>query len=181
MKRQNTPVEVVILPWRANLASFIVFTLTAALGGLAFSSLHGFELAWTGFVRFLTDYGMLLATIIMGALVHELLHAVGFALGSAKGWRSVRFGFSVKDLAPYTHCSDNLSFQAFLLATLLPGIMLGIVPLLLSLILGDGWLLTFACFFTAGAAGDFLCAYKLLPYRNHRIRDHADTIGFVVL
>jgi hypothetical protein len=181
VKSLNTPVEVVIPSWQANLASFIVFVLVAGMGGMAFASIHGFALAWAGFVIFLTHYSTLFITIIVGAIAHELLHAVGFALGNTRGWRSVRFGFSVKDLAPYTHCSDELSFQSFMLATLLPGIILGFAPLILSLILGDGWLFAFSCFFTAGAGGDFLCAYRMVPFRHYRIRDHADSIGFVVL
>jgi hypothetical protein len=181
LKLHNTPIEVVIPSSQANLASFVVFTFAVVVGGIAFASFHGFALVWAGFVIFLTDYSTLFITIITGALVHESLHAVGFAVGSARGWRSVRFGFSLKDVAPYTHCSDDLSFQSFMLATLLPGLILGIVPLVFSIILGNGWLFAFSCFFTAGAGGDFLCAYKLVPYWHHRIKDHAASIGFLVL
>ena len=181
MKSLNTPVEVIIPSWRANLASFVVFVLAVGIGGIAFAGLHNFSLLWAGFVTFLTNYGALLITILAGATAHELLHAAGFAWGSERGWRSVRFGFSLKDMAPYTHCSDALSFPSFMIATLLPGIVLGIVPMILGVILGNGWLFAFSCFFTAGAGGDLLCAYALLPFRHHRIRDHADSIGFVVI
>lgn len=165
----------------ANAASFILFATCVVVFGGAFTALHGFALLKAGFVSFLTNYVVLLLCVTMGMVIHELLHAVAFAMGTHARWQSVTFGFNMKEFAPYCHCSKDLSYNWFMLATLLPGLALGVAPLMVSLVIASGWLLAFGCFFTAGAAGDFLCAIRLFPFRGRRVRDHADSIGFLVL
>ena len=42
-----------------------------------------------------------------------------------------------------------------------PGIVLGLTPAIVAICTGNGWLMWFAVFFTAGAAGDILSLLKL--------------------
>jgi Putative zincin peptidase len=177
----STDTEIIIPGSKANTWSFIIFGLTAFLAGGAFAAIYGFAELKNGFVSFLTDYLILALTLVVGAFVHELLHALAFSFASKKGWGSIHFGFSFKDFAPYTFCDDVISYLGFATATLLPGVLLGILPLITSLIIGNGWILSFGIFFTAGASGDFLCFSHLLKYQTHfRVMDHPDSIGFIL-
>jgi hypothetical protein len=179
---ENANTEVVIPGSKANFWSFIVFVLAAVLAGVPFTAIYGFSVLKLAFVSFLTDYTVLALTLIVGAMLHEFLHAVAFSFACERGWSSINFGFSFKDLAPYTHCDDAVSYVGFAIATLLPGILLGILPLMISLITGNGWILSFGIFFAAGAAGDFLCFISLLKYPRHsRVKDHPDSIGFILM
>ena len=179
---ENKKGEVIIPGSKANTWSFVVFVLAALIGGGSFASLYGFSLLWQGFISFLTDYLLLALTLFVGAALHEFLHALAFSFAAERGWRSINFGFSFKDFAPYTHCKDAVSYGWFAIATLLPGIFLGILPLVISLITGNSWILFFGIFFTAGAAGDFLCFFHLLKYERHfQVKDHPDSIGFILI
>jgi hypothetical protein len=174
--------EVVIPGSRANSWSFIVFVMAAVIIGGPFAAIYGFSALKDGFVSFLTDYIVLALTLLVGITLHEFLHAVGFSFASERGWKSVNFGFSFKDFAPYTHCDEVVSYVGFAITTLLPGILLGVGPLLTSLITGNAWLLSFGLFFTAGAAGDFLCFIRLTKYpRDSVVKDHPDSIGFILM
>ena len=178
---ENSKTEVIIPGSKANTWSFIVFALAALAGGGSFIAIYGFALLKQGLVSFLTDYIVLVPTLLVGAVLHEFLHALAFSFGSERGWMSIDFGFSFKDFAPYTHCSEAVSYVWFAIATLLPGILLGILPLITSLITGNAWILSFGIFFTAGAAGDFLCFVNLMKYqRSFRVKDHPDSIGFIL-
>jgi hypothetical protein len=179
---ESSNTEIIIPGSKANAWSFMVFGFAALIAGGIFAVIYGFSVLKHGFVSFLTNYFGLAFTLFLGALLHEFLHAVAFAFASERGWKSIHFGFSFKDLAPYTFCDGAVSFIGFAIATLLPGFLLGILPLIVSLVTGDAWILSFGIFFTAGAAGDFLCFFKLLKYQpNLRVKDHPDSIGFILM
>ena len=179
---EKADLEVVIPGSKANAWSFIVFLVALVISGGPFAAIYGFGVLKQGFVSFLTDYVGLALTLLVGTLLHEFLHALGFSLAADRGWSSIHFGFSWKDFAPFTYCDDVVSYSGFATATLLPGILLGILPLIISMINGNSWILSFGVFFTAGAAGDFLCIINLLKYPTHfRVKDHSDSIGFILM
>lgn len=125
--------------------------------------------------------GLLLLAYFGGIIVHELIHGATWSLFAKSGFRSIRFGVLWKSLTPYCHCNEPLLMKHYLIGAIMPGIVLGVVPLVYALISGSlGWL-TFGLFFSMAAGGDFMLI-KLIWSQNFNalIHDHPSKIGCVV-
>jgi hypothetical protein len=84
--------------------------------------------------------------LFLSMFIHELILAFFFEFFSKKNWKNVKIGFIWKYLTPYAHCSGPLKLEHYRAALLMPGILLGFVPLFISLVVGnlfvDFWLYT---------------------------------------
>jgi hypothetical protein len=174
-------IEVTVPSARANVYSFFVFLLAVLLYGSGFVLLWNLASLIQAWKSFLTNYAVLLFSILLGACVHELIHALVWALSAPSGFRSVKFGFDFRNLAPYVHCKEYLELPAYRAGVIAPGLLLGVLPAMVGIIAGHGWLLCFGTFFTAGAAGDFYSLIKLRPFESSsEVLDHPDHLGFFV-
>jgi hypothetical protein len=174
-------IEVVLSAGKANLYSFVVFGLAFMVFGIPFIFIWELSHLLNGMVEFLTDWLSLILVLAGGMVLHEILHAIVFAAFCKRGFASVTFGIKWKHLSPYVHCREVLRLDPYRLGTLMPGLMLGIVPGVAAVISGNSWLLTFSLFFTAGAAGDFYSLAKLTGVdRRYGVLDHPDEAGFIL-
>jgi hypothetical protein len=181
VQEENT-IIVTISSSRANQASFVAFIISSILFGIPFGLLWGFDELRNGFTSFLTDYVKLFIVLVSGMILHEGLHALTFAAFCKNGFRSVNFGIKWKHLSPYVHCREILSLNQYRLGTLMPGLILGIIPTIIGVASGNAWLLIYGVFFTAGAAGDFLSLIKLNGVDpSYRVKDHPDDLGFILI
>ncbi|MBS3768246.1 MAG: DUF3267 domain-containing protein [Candidatus Cloacimonetes bacterium] len=120
-------------------------------------------------------------TIVAGIIVHEILHGITWAQFTDKGFKSIKFGVKWKMLAPYCHCKEPLLVKHYLLGTLMPVIVLGLIPAVLSLIMGSIGLLFIGIFFTMAASGDFLIAHLLRKENSEDlVQDHPSEVGCIV-
>lgn len=180
MKAQATE-EVIFAAWKANAFSFLVFILACLLAGIPFIVLWGSSVFVDSFRLFLSDYPVLAITLLAGVIAHEALHGLTWSLFCRHGVKSIDFGVKWKQLAPYAHCKEPLRVSHYAWGTAMPGILLGLIPLILAVSTGHGWILWFGMFFTAGAAGDLLTLWKLRYYRSSdRVCDHPDHLGFII-
>ncbi len=123
-----------------------------------------------------------LPALILGMIIHELLHGITWAIYAPKGWRSIKFGIKWTLLTPYCHCKEPLKKTHYFLGAIMPLLVLGIMPAVLGIAIGNpNWLL-FGIFFTWAAAGDIMGAWMLRKVKkNEWVADHPDTLGFYVL
>ena len=64
----------------------------------------------------------------------------------------------------------------------MPGLVLGLFPVIIALVYGYGWLLLLGIFFIGAAGGDLMVLFKLIKVdKKHLIQDHPNEIGFLVL
>ena len=121
------------------------------------------------------------ATVLL-VFLHELIHAIFFALFSKEAWNGVRIGIIWKHLTPYAHCSTPLNVMHYRIALLMPGILLGLFPLILALICGIFSVFVMGSFLLAAAGGDFLVFFLTLSVPKHKlIKDHPSKIGFEII
>lgn len=114
-----------------------------------------------------------------GIIMHELLHGAGWSLFTQKGFKSVKFGFNWKFLAPYCHCREPLKVKHYITGTLMPLVILGVLPALLAIGLGNGALLIFGIIFTWTAGGDIISLFMLRNLESDSyVFDHPDKMGF---
>ena len=99
--------------------------------------------------------------IAVGIVVHELLHGLTWAYYAKRGWQAIRFGVFWQILTPYAHCTEAVPVRHYLKAVLMPGIVLGLIPAIIAMVMGSLSLLLFSWLFTVAALGDFLMARML--------------------
>ena len=119
-----------------------------------------------------------MGSFLLGIAIHELIHGIFFAKYAKNGFKSIKFGILWKVLAPYCHCKEPLTVQQYLTAVIMPTIILGIFPAIISLFIGDALLLIFGIIFTFGGAGDMLIFYSLRKAnKTDLVMDHPSEIG----
>ena len=126
---------------------------------------------------------VLIFTIIMflltiGIILHELIHGITWAKFTKNGFKSIRFGVLWKFLTPYCHCKEPLLIKHYIIGAIMPAIILGLLPAIISLITGNVILLIFGIFFTMAAFGDFMIVFLLIKEnKNSLVQDHPSEVG----
>ena len=118
----------------------------------------------------------------LSIIAHELLHAVGYIWVGGVPRTAVKFGFSWRGLAPYAHCYEPMTARAYRTAVSLPGLILGLLPGIIGLLIGSFWLTLFGAIMVMTAGGDLavLLAIRHLP-PTAIVRDHPTRVGCEVL
>jgi hypothetical protein len=134
------------------------------------------------YLLFLRDLFRILLFLIIGAVLHELLHGIFWIFFTEKGIRSLKFGISESDFSPYIHCKEPIPVRIYRAGIFLPGLVLGIIPAVLAIFTGRFWLLMFGSFFSWAASGDFiiLCMIRKLK-KNVLVQDHPEKIGCYIV
>ncbi len=78
-----------------------------------------------------------LLIMIIGIVIHELIHGVLWANYAKKGFKSIKFGIIMKMLTPYCHCKEPLKVKHYIVGAIMPAIILGIIPAIISIIIGN--------------------------------------------
>ena len=126
-------------------------------------------------------FPMLLVVLALGIAVHELIHGLSWQLLNAGKKSAVVYGFQWKTLTPYAHITEATTAKTYRLGTAAPGIILGALPLMLGLIINDGWLIWFGTLFTMAAGGDALILWKLRGTPSSAlVEDHPTKPGCIV-
>ncbi len=116
---------------------------------------------------------------LIAIVLHELIHGVFFARYAKNGFRSVKFGVMWQFLAPYCHCKEPIQANHYRITLLMPTILLGFLPLLIGILLGNYILILLACLMILGGSGDFALWWivRKLPSKTV-VYDHPSKIGF---
>ena len=124
-----------------------------------------------GFVLF---FGIFL----LGVVVHELIHGITWARYTKDGFKSIKFGVIWKMLTPYCHCKEPLTVRQYIIGAIAPAIILGFIPSIIAIIIGNLGLLIFGMFFTLAAAGDFLIINLIRKEnKDDLVQDHPSEAG----
>ena len=75
-----------------------------------------------------------------------------------------------------------MTAQAYRIGAITPGILLGCVPIVISTVLGDGFLAILGALLTAGAVGDVFVLWLLRDVPpSTKVIDHPTRAGCIVL
>ena len=162
---------------RANVIVMFVSIPVAILQFAIFGIWHGrekMETTW-GFV-------LLLAVMLLGVVVHELIHGLAWVIFGRKSFSAIKFGFQWKTLTPYAHLKGPVEVNAYRVGALMPGFLLGILTYIFSLALGDGNLFWFSLVHTAAAGGDWLILWLIRNVKaGSQVEDHPTNAGCYVI
>jgi len=119
--------------------------------------------------------------LVAGVIIHELIHGITWSLYARSGFKSIRFGVLWKSMTPYCHCKEPLSVMNYQIGAAAPGIVLGIIPMLIALFSGSLVLLAVGLFFTMAAGGDLLIILMLAKQpKDDLVQDHPSKIGCLI-
>lgn len=134
-----------------------------------------FSIGWDSFKSWILLY------LLFGVVVHELLHGATWSLFAKGGFKTIKFGVNWKYLTPYCHCNVPLKVKHYAIGGVMPLVVMGIIPILFALAIGNGGLLCFGVFFTWAAGGDIIALFMLRKLnRNSYVSDHPDKMGFYI-
>lgn len=140
--------------------------------------IYGWETFAVDIFQFFINIPLLIVSIIVGTIAHEAIHAISWWLLDDIPWNKIHFGFKWKTLTPYVHCPEAIEVSNYRWSVAMPGIVLGLIPYLLALLLQNGWLLGFGIFFALAAAGDILILWLLRGVESGRkVQDHPELVG----
>ena len=132
-----------------------------------------------------SKYLLTLGAFIVSIVIHELIHGFFFGIFAKSHFKVIEFGVKWKALTPYCTCLEPVKKGQYLISCMMPGLILGIIPAIVSLFTKDTYLLLFGCLSILGAGGDFLICIKLLFHKTKSkdvlYWDHPYKVGLMVL
>lgn len=164
----------------ANIMAFIIGIPICAVFGILFLMHHSKMHMTFGIM----DNFLLVVLIILSIVVHEWIHGMFWAIFAKNHFKSIEFGFIKEYATPYCTCLEPLSKVQYIIGAIMPGIILGILPMTIAIFSGS--LLTFVIgvVMTIGAGGDFMIILKLLFYRSKSkdvvFVDHPTACGLIL-
>ncbi|WP_411812355.1 DUF3267 domain-containing protein [Chryseobacterium scophthalmum] len=145
-----------------------------------------FEYFTATFKRLIEKYTFLsgfipLFFMVLGIVLHELIHGLTFLPFCKNGFKSIKFGFLKQYLTPYCHCKEPLKLKYYRIGVIMPAIILGFLPSVWAIFTGNFYLLCFGIFFIMGAAGDFMILMTLKNENSEDlVLDHPSEAGCFV-
>jgi hypothetical protein len=162
---------------RANVVVLFVSIPVVILQFVIFTGLHGPE-----GLRVTWSTALLVAAVLLGIVVHELIHGISWVLFGHKPFSAIKFGFQWKTFTPYAHLKEPVEVNAYRLGAFLPGFILGILIYVLSLVFGSGDLFWFSLVHTSAAGGDWLILWLIRHVKaGMQVEDHPTNAGCYVL
>ena len=134
-----------------------------------------------GFDDLFANFFIFLVVFFLGIIVHELIHGFIWMFFGKLPFSAIKFGFQLKSLTPYAHCTVPLKVNPYRIGAAMPCILLGVLPALIGIINGNGWLLAFGLLFTTAAGGDLLILWLIRNVSNDKlVQDHPTNAGCYV-
>ncbi len=119
-----------------------------------------------------------LPAVLVGIVVHEVVHALTWGIFGGHGLQSVRIGFQWKTMTPFAHCMVPITARSYRLGAAMPGLLTGVLPALAGSWAGMPELAGFGWFMTFCAGGDLLVLMLLrgVP-ADALVEDHPTRAG----
>jgi hypothetical protein len=120
--------------------------------------------------------------VLVAIAVHEALHGLGWHYGGPAPRPQVQFGVQWKVLMPYAHPTSPMTVRRYRLGALAPGVLMGLAPGMVGIVLGEPVLTGWAAIFWGFAAGDLMVVATLRELApDTLVLDHPQRIGCTVV
>jgi hypothetical protein len=171
--------EIVISAGRMSLYSLALLIPVLLLFYLPFYLIWDQKIDLNSFRVMIHKEGYLFfGLLVLGIFLHELIHGITWARYCKNGFRSIRFGFSLKSFSPYCHCKEILKVRYYRTGILMPGLLTGVLPAFAGIFTGNMMILILGMLFTLAAGGDFISLWMLRKApENSYAEDHPDKNG----
>lgn len=123
---------------------------------------------------------MFIIMVLVGIVIHELIHGAVGAVFAKNKWQSIHFGFDWATFTPYCHCAEALSVAQYALVVVLPTLFLGFLPYLIGLAFSRLPIALYGLLFIFMGGGDAYILWLLRKERQGIILDHPFLGGCVI-
>jgi hypothetical protein len=164
----------------ANIFGIIVLLIAILLFGVTFYSIwkekftdlqiiNLITASYEQKIMFVKTRFVYILVLIPLVVAHELIHGVFFSIFVKNKFKSIKFGImpAQKLFSPYCHCKEKIKINHYRIEIIMPLIVLGIIPTIISIIIGKTVLLFFGIILIACASGDILIFIKTLKEKNN--------------
>ena len=166
----------------ANVLSLIFFIPVIAIPGLLYRWIWDDTRAFDGLVWVWDHIFIALAIAVVLIVAHEMIHGLTWRLVSGADKDAVEFGIQWKTITPYAHVNAPMKVRDYRLGTIMPGMLTGLLPLIIGLAIGNPVVLVFGMYMTAAAGGDLLILWLLRKDpADALVEDHPDLAGCYLL
>jgi hypothetical protein len=125
-----------------------------------------------------TDLRFALPALAVSVFVHEGLHALGFRLLGRAPAEAIRVGFQRRTLTPFASCSTPVRASAYRATALLPGAVLGLVPVVVGWLAGSAVPVLYGWAMLAVAGGDLAAVWAIRDVPSTvLVLDHPQRVG----
>lgn len=163
---------------KANRFAIILTIALLAIGvGLYFLVNHKLELSGMNPLIFVV-------IVVVLIVLHELIHGVCWSVFTPHHFRGIEFGIMRPSMTPYCVCLVPLKREHHIFGTVMPLVVLGIIPMIVGIAVGNPDVLLIGVIMSVSAAGDILIIKNLLAYKSSArevvYMDHPTEAGGVV-
>jgi hypothetical protein len=116
--------------------------------------------------RRLMNIGLFIIIVFIGIIIHELIHGFFAAIFNKNGFKSIKFGVIPSKGMAYCINREILKANKYIIGLLMPLIILGIIPSIISVFYGNLYLFIFGILFIIGASGDILLLIQMCKDKN---------------
>lgn len=110
--------------------------------------------------------------------IHEAIHGFGWSRFCKNGFKSIFIYLPVNLSNAYCHCSEPLIFGAYAFGTMLPFILLSIIPFAISLIFQNAILFWYSIFSAFGCGSDIKNTIISYKHKQEIFLDYPTDCGF---
>lgn len=173
-KRQDLTIDLK----KANVLSMVLFMFLLITGSVLYFFVNH-QLAFTNFnvIPFLVVFIVLIA-------VHEMIHGACWVTFSPGRFKDIEFGVLKPTFSPYCTCLVPLKKGQYIVGVMMPGLLLGVIPFVVSIIIANPFMLLIADTMIAAATGDMMILGKIIGYRSSAnevmYMDHPTEAGGVI-
>lgn len=115
------------------------------------------------------DYFMIFifaACFFASIVIHELIHGLFWGIFAEAHFKSIEFGFIAQYFTPYCTCKSPLRKHQYIIGSIMPTVILGILPCIVSLFIGQSVFLYFGLIMILSGGADLIIVYKILFDRS---------------
>lgn len=117
-------------------------------------------------------------------VLHELIHGIIWSIFAKNHLKSIEFGLIISSLTPYCCCKDMLTKSQYIVGGIMPTVVLGIIPALISIFTGSVFWFIMGELMILSGGGDMTILLKLLRYKSDKkeilYMDHPYECGLIV-
>lgn len=167
-------------------AYFIIFIITLIFAipmGFIYFSIWNFNFSSALSISIkLSDIIVGLMVLFVLGILHELLHAIGFLIFGKVNWSDIAFGMKWKSLTPFGYCKISVKAIVYIIALILPTIILGVIPLIISLLIKAKFLYLIGAAMIVGGFGDMIVVWMIRNVPKERMLiDHPSKLGCLMI
>ena len=119
--------------------------------------------------------------ITLSLLFHEFLHGLIWKCASPKGSQNVRLKYETKYFIPYYQCLKPIRIKYYLMGLISPSLVLGLLPLIFSLLTNNVLLFFFGILNISNSIVDFMLIYLIYCEKwTNFVKDHPDENGCII-